>query len=251
MSSVIRNFHRLERGLLEIHHGCRLGDRTYALDSVSVTTNRIVSTAAAAVSSLVVMALFRKPLTLGCIMAHIGSSETRVRCLIEREEVLNAGHIICGGVKECTASSYTIQGLCLQTSQVRQNPHELWFEFTSDETIKGHCSCKAGNSVICKHMIAMLLFTHRIGIHNMDQLTSTDVKQAWGKLKAKNIYKAKKKNQGFMPRTLNTKGPPGPRETLHNSTEADCCCSAERLGKACGEPLPSEFKHGRKCKPVQ
>lgn len=69
-------------------------------------------------------------------MSHIGGSETRVRCLIEGEEVLNAGHIICCGLKESTASSYTVQGLCLQTSQVRRQPHELWFEFRSDETIK-------------------------------------------------------------------------------------------------------------------
>ncbi|XP_075536681.1 uncharacterized protein LOC142571884 [Dermacentor variabilis] len=125
-------------------------------------------------------------------MTHIGGSETRVRCLVEGEEVLNAGHIVCCGLKECTVSSYTVQGLCLQTSQVRQKPHELWFEFRSDETIKGHCSCKAGNSKCCKHMVAMLLFTHRTGVQNLDLLTCTDVKQAWGKLKGKNIYKPRK-----------------------------------------------------------
>lgn len=41
-------------------------------------------------------------------------------------------------------------------------------------------------------MIAMLRFTNRTGVQNLDLLTSTDVKQAWGKLKAKNIYKARK-----------------------------------------------------------
>nr|XP_054920609.1 uncharacterized protein LOC126518183 [Dermacentor andersoni] len=91
-------------------------------------------------------------------MAHIGGSETRVRCLVEGEEVLNAGHIVCCGLKQCTVSSYTVQVLCLQTSQVRQKPHELCNNFFF---LQGHCSCKAGNSKCCKHMVAMLLFTYR------------------------------------------------------------------------------------------
>nr|XP_037283550.1 uncharacterized protein LOC119176395 [Rhipicephalus microplus]XP_037283552.1 uncharacterized protein LOC119176395 [Rhipicephalus microplus] len=54
----------------------------------------------------------------------------------------------------------------------------------------GHCSCKAGNSERCRHMIAMLLHVNRTGIQNLDLLTSTDVTQAWGKLKTNALYEA-------------------------------------------------------------
>uniref|UniRef100_A0A6G5AHV3 Uncharacterized protein n=2 Tax=Rhipicephalus microplus TaxID=6941 RepID=A0A6G5AHV3_RHIMP len=39
-------------------------------------------------------------------------------------------------------------------------------------------------------MIAMLLHVNRTGILNLDLLTSTDVTQAWGKLKTNALYEA-------------------------------------------------------------
>ncbi|XP_049515899.1 uncharacterized protein LOC119435793 [Dermacentor silvarum] len=176
---------------------------------------------------------FTKQLSLGEIMRHLETYEKRIRCLIEGEEALKAGHLICCGVKTCSANSVTIQGLCVQTSHVRGKPHELEFIFDGSSRIKvrttsafelfyvaaavtahvrcgvrgyittagsarcithfrlqGHCSCKAGNSQRCKHMIAMLLFVNRTGIQNLDLLTSTDMAQAWGKLKMTPMYEA-------------------------------------------------------------
>ncbi|XP_075737092.1 uncharacterized protein LOC142776738 isoform X1 [Rhipicephalus microplus] len=104
---------------------------------------------------------FTKQLSLANIMAHLEASEKRVRCLIEGEEVLNAGHRICCGVKACNIDAVAIQGLCLQTSHVREKPHELELVFDVNSRIKDHCSCKAGNAERCKHMIAMLLHVNR------------------------------------------------------------------------------------------
>ncbi|CAN7976848.1 unnamed protein product, partial [Ixodes persulcatus] len=60
------------------------------------------------------------------------------------------------------------------------------------------CSCKAGNSQRCKHMIAMLLFpmyfswfVNRTDIQNLEPLTCTDMKQAWGRLQASPLYQAR------------------------------------------------------------
>ncbi|CAN8002354.1 unnamed protein product, partial [Ixodes hexagonus] len=141
-------------------------------------------------------------LSLGDIMRHIGNLETRIRCLVEGEEVLNAGHIICCGVKASSAASVTVQGLCIQTSHVKEKPHELEFVYGHDRSVKvcglGHCSCKAGNSQRCKQMIAMLLFVNRQGdfisltyIFNLEPLTCTDMKQAWGRLQASPLYQAR------------------------------------------------------------
>lgn len=87
-------------------------------DSVHTILNRIPFQA----GRRILMASFRKPLLLWCTMCHVGSSEIRVWCVIR--EVLNPQHMICCGLKECTASAYTVQGLCSQTSQVWQNPEK-------------------------------------------------------------------------------------------------------------------------------
>ena len=42
-------------------------------------------------------------------MSNIGAEDTRIRCLIEGEAVLNARHIICCGRKSCDALSVTVQ----------------------------------------------------------------------------------------------------------------------------------------------
>ncbi|KAH7955388.1 hypothetical protein HPB52_000810 [Rhipicephalus sanguineus] len=104
---------------------------------------------------------FAKELSLSDIMRHLGAVEPRLRCLIEGEEVLNARHIICCGVKTCSDTSLTVQGLCVQTSHVQHKPHELEFVYGLDGTIKGHCTCEAGNSERCKHLVAMMLLVNR------------------------------------------------------------------------------------------
>ncbi|KAH6923547.1 hypothetical protein HPB50_002169 [Hyalomma asiaticum] len=137
---------------------------------------------------------FAEELSLSDIVSHIGAVDTvdtRLRSLTEGEAVLQARHIICCGVKTCTETLLTVQGLCVQTSHVQNKPHELEFAYSLDGTIKGHCSCKAGNSERCKHLAAMMLLVNGTGIQNLEPLTCTDLKQAWGKLQAAPMYEAR------------------------------------------------------------
>ncbi|KAL1473232.1 hypothetical protein MTO96_038830 [Rhipicephalus appendiculatus] len=115
-----------------------------------------------------------------------------MRCLIEGEEVLNAEHVLCFGVRTASETSCVVQGLCLQRTHVRSDPHEAWFELKDDGTIKAHCKCAAGNSMRCKHVVALLLAANRTGLDKLELLTSTDMKQVWGKMKSTGYFKPKK-----------------------------------------------------------
>ncbi|KAL1426749.1 hypothetical protein MTO96_018064 [Rhipicephalus appendiculatus] len=93
---------------------------------------------------------FPKELSLSDIMRHLGAVEPRLWCLIEGEEVRNARHIICCGVKTCSDTSVTVQGLCVHTSHVQHKPHELEFVYGIDGTIKV-CLNMADVNILCTH----------------------------------------------------------------------------------------------------
>lgn len=83
------------------------------------------------------------------------------RCVVEGEEILNANHIILIGSTTVSHLSVEILGLCLQTSALKNNPHEIKgiFEFIKStiEIRDFKCTCKAGMSGVCKHISAVLL----------------------------------------------------------------------------------------------
>lgn len=82
------------------------------------------------------------------------------KCVVEGENVLNAGHLILGGKTEVSSKFVSIYGLCLQSSAINSDPHEIKGTLSTDETVKikeMRCSCKAGNSGKCKHVSALLV----------------------------------------------------------------------------------------------
>lgn len=83
------------------------------------------------------------------------------RCIVEGEEILNANHIILMGSTTASDVSVEILGLCLQTSALKNNPHEitgiLEFFGSTNEIRDFKCTCKAGMSGVCKHISAILL----------------------------------------------------------------------------------------------
>lgn len=83
--------------------------------------------------------------------------EGRQRPLKEGEEVFKAGHIILCGLDG--NDSNLIQSLCLQTSGVTEAPHEIKISLNEPWTCV--CSCKAGLSGYCKHIIATLIYINR------------------------------------------------------------------------------------------
>ena len=87
------------------------------------------------------------------------------RCLNEGEAILNSHHIVCCGVKANPPGSENdihIFALCLQTSNLKAQPHEVNVILNHEKSVKkGHCSCKAGLSGTCKPVVASLLYTNR------------------------------------------------------------------------------------------
>lgn len=95
-------------------------------------------------------------------MKYISGSE-HSKCVVEGENVLDAGHLILAGkIKETSCSDYIdVYGLCLQSSALDSNPHEITGKLSITakylKITSMICSCKAGNSGKCKHVSAFLI----------------------------------------------------------------------------------------------
>ena len=95
------------------------------------------------------------------IFTLIGDSK---RPLIEGEALFKANHVMLCGLQRNEDYFVKILGLCLQTSAFDQPPHEINIQISQNEakkTIECLCSCKAGNSKKCKHIVSVLLHINR------------------------------------------------------------------------------------------
>lgn len=94
-------------------------------------------------------------------------SEKSRRCIVEGESIVNSNHLLCCGLKADqgparTDESVEIFALCMQTSNMSGQPHEISITLRrSGEILKAVCSCKAGLSGTCKHIVGSLLFVYR------------------------------------------------------------------------------------------
>ncbi|KAF0747573.1 SWIM-type domain-containing protein, partial [Aphis craccivora] len=83
------------------------------------------------------------------------------------------------------ANTTTIKSLVIQSSNLSEKPHEI----TGQLLMKGNlisiidfvCSCKAGTSECCKHVVAVLLHLNRLLGYSpdgvvLDNLTNTPIK---------------------------------------------------------------------------
>ncbi|XP_031350930.1 uncharacterized protein LOC116176475 [Photinus pyralis] len=109
------------------------------------------------------------------ILEYVGD---RKRPLIEGEAVFKAGHIILCGLE--SEEPNVIRSLCLQTSALKQLPHEISIRLDTP-TWQCRCSCKAGLSGYCKHVIATLIYVNRN--ENLDFISCTELRQKWGQEK--------------------------------------------------------------------
>lgn len=87
------------------------------------------------------------------------------RPLIEGQAILDAKHIIMCGVVSANKDYVRMEALCLQTSNLKGIPHQIKIEvqssIASEKIINCICSCKAGNSGKCKHIVGTLLYIFR------------------------------------------------------------------------------------------
>lgn len=85
----------------------------------------------------------------------------RIRMQNEGEAVLKGNHIISVGVKKNSSTEVEVMATCLQSSKVRDVPHEIniTFNHSPDVMWKSTCTCKAGAGAHCKHIFAVLLYS--------------------------------------------------------------------------------------------
>ena len=75
------------------------------------------------------------------------------RNFVEGEKVLNAGHVIFCGKTSQDHACVSFIAFCLQTSNMKSNPHEIKGSISiAGKIINVICSCKAGLSKKCKHI---------------------------------------------------------------------------------------------------
>ncbi|XP_066586740.1 uncharacterized protein [Prorops nasuta] len=116
-----------------------------------------------------------------CIWAGTNPSQ---RNFVEGERIYQSGHIIKCGTNERSENDATISftALCLQTSNLRGNPHEInGIVSNTGDILNCVCSCKAGAGKKCKHIIGSLLYCYQKG-NSLETLSCTDKKCEWKKV---------------------------------------------------------------------
>lgn len=85
------------------------------------------------------------------------------RSFIEGERLVKASHILfCGRESNKTGDTgCNLLGYCVQTTDLRGKPHEITGIFENEKIKTMKCTCKAGLSSKCKHIVAFLLCCYR------------------------------------------------------------------------------------------
>uniref|UniRef100_A0A224Z1A9 SWIM-type domain-containing protein n=1 Tax=Rhipicephalus zambeziensis TaxID=60191 RepID=A0A224Z1A9_9ACAR len=103
-------------------------------------------------------------LSLGAVLKFLNCG-VGSRCFVEGEKVLAADHLILIVIKDFTGETAEIVALCVQTSSLIGDPHQIFFKSknlsSEPEVEEGKCSCVAGLSERCKHLCAALLHCYR------------------------------------------------------------------------------------------
>ena len=106
-------------------------------------------------------------LSLFQILKFVDSS-TESRCLTKGEEILMSNHLVRCGIADKSSNKVCIEGMCLRSSSVKENPHTINCTLMKEKNewkIKNiECSCKVGKSQSCQHCVAVLLYCNRLVI---------------------------------------------------------------------------------------
>ncbi|CAD6224481.1 GSCOCG00011782001-RA-CDS [Cotesia congregata] len=116
-------------------------------------------------------------------ICNFACAEPNHKSFIGGESILEAGHLIKCGLQPSDRNLdevYNIIAFCLQTSHLKDAPHEIVGAIAKTGQIMGmSCSCKAGLSEACKHIVATLLFCNRNDYDKLQIITCTDKKCVW------------------------------------------------------------------------
>ncbi|XP_053599227.1 ankyrin-3-like [Microplitis demolitor] len=104
------------------------------------------------------------------IFNWVGSNPAQ-KNIKDAERIIAAGHLLkCGkNIESINSDVVTFSALCLQTSHLKEKPHEIEGSVSKSKKILSlKCSCKAGKGTQCKHVVAALLYCYRKG-NQLDQ----------------------------------------------------------------------------------
>ncbi|KYM96020.1 hypothetical protein ALC62_13328, partial [Cyphomyrmex costatus] len=108
------------------------------------------------------------------------SSTPSCRNFTEGEKVLRAGHVLYCGKQTGVETCVSLIAFCLQSSNLKGPLHEIKGEISFDGKIKEiKCSCKAGLSAKCKHIVAVLLHLNTTDLTALEETSCTDKKCLW------------------------------------------------------------------------
>lgn len=89
------------------------------------------------------------------------------RNMVEGQQVINSGFIIMCGATHITKFEIKLNSLVLKTSELKsKEPHCIQgiLKICANKEVQikqMSCSCKAGKSESCKHIVAVLLYCNR------------------------------------------------------------------------------------------
>ena len=87
-------------------------------------------------------------------VCEFGKCNPSSRNYVKGELVLNSKHLLFCDKDIDESTGYKIYVYCLQTSNMREKPHEIEGIINKNGSIESmKCSCKAGLSEKCKHVI--------------------------------------------------------------------------------------------------
>ncbi|XP_077485434.1 uncharacterized protein LOC144095641 [Amblyomma americanum] len=130
---------------------------------------------------------------LSSINCYVDKACETSRCLIEAEDVYYAGHVVECSIEAAENGRFNFLAFVLQTTALKNAPHEVKTTVCNSAVDRASCSCKAGNYK-CKHIVASLL--HINGARTFDRLSPTDQPQKWGKAQKDGI------KQKYEPRAI-------------------------------------------------
>lgn len=102
-------------------------------------------------------------LTLEEIFKFVKSNE-KSRNIREGQKILSSKNLIRCGITSKSSNQVHVYALCMKTSGLSELPHVITGVFEQDPRTqlglikKMSCTCKAGLSEECKHIVAVLLY---------------------------------------------------------------------------------------------
>jgi hypothetical protein len=102
-----------------------------------------------------------KMISLTKIITFVDSHLRPIEC---GEQLIKAQYFVKYGIVKENDKEIEIAGLCLQSSNIRDEPHKIIVVLSLSKDVmitKSSCTCKAGLTGKCKHCVGLLIILSR------------------------------------------------------------------------------------------